>query len=84
MDAKSRIDAAASRLALCMPRRRRDQTVTAFGTVRSVAGSSMTVEVAGASLDVPFSTSCSGAREGDRAMLVKVGNSTTAVAVIKR
>jgi hypothetical protein len=84
MDAESRIDAAARRLSRCIPGRRREQTVTAFGTVRSVSGASMSVEVAGAALSVPFSTSCSGAREGDRAMLVKVGNSTTAVAVIKR
>lgn len=84
MDANGRIDAAARRLAGSIPGRRRSQTVTTYGTVRSVSGSAMAVEVAGASLTVPCTSACSGAENGDRAVLVSSGNNTTAVAVIKR
>lgn len=84
MDADGRIDAAARRLAGSIPRQRRSQTVTSYGTVRSVSGSTMAVEVAGSSLAVPCTSACAGASAGDRAVLVTAGNNTTAVAVIKK
>lgn len=84
MDAKGRIDAAARRLAGSIPRQRRSQTVTTYGTVLTVEGSSMSVEVAGTSLTVPCTSSCSGAARGDRAVLVTAGNSVTAIAVIRK
>lgn len=84
MDADGRIDAAARRLAGSIPRQRRSQTVTTYGTVKSVSGSTMAVEVAGATLAVPCTSACSGASGGDRAVLVSSGNTTTAVAVIKK
>lgn len=84
MDVKGRIDAAARRLAGSIPRQRRSQTVTTYGTVLTVEGSSMSVEVAGTYLTVPCTSSCSDAARGDRAVLVSSGNNTTAVAVIKK
>lgn len=84
MDAKGRIDAAARRLAGSIPRQRRSQTVTTYGTVLAVEGSSMSVEVAGTALIVPCTSSCSGAEKGDRAVLVTAGNSATAIAVIRK
>lgn len=84
MDADARIDAAARRLAGCIPARVRSQTLTTYGTVESMAGREMAVEVAGASLTVPCTSACSGAAKGDRAVLVTAGNTTTAVAVITK
>ena len=82
MDADGRIDAAARRLAGAIPSRRRNQTTTTYGTVKSVAGSSMRVEVAGSELTVPCTSACSAATRGDRAVIVTAGNTATAVAVI--
>lgn len=84
MGARGRMDAAARRLAAALPRRQRSQTVTTYGTVLTVEGSSMSVEVAGTSLTVPCTSSCSDAARGDRAVLVTAGNSVTAIAVIRK
>ena len=66
MDAKGRIDAAARRLAGSIPRQRRSQTVTTYGTVLTVEGSSMSVEVAGTSLTVPCTSWCRTRRGATR------------------
>lgn len=83
MDAESRISAAARRLAGVLPGRARPQTVTSYGTVSAVSGPRMTVDVAGASLDVPFAKSCEGAAKGDRVLIVSTNKNATAIAVMR-
>lgn len=53
-----------------------------YGTVNSVSGATMAVSVKGASLKLPYTTSCSGAKAGDRCIIQAIGPHAIVIGVL--
>ena len=55
-----------------------------YGTVKSVSGASMAVSVKGASLKLPYTTACSGAKTGDRCIIQAIGPHAIVIGVLAK
>lgn len=55
-----------------------------YGTVKSVSGASMAVSVKGASLQLPYTTACSGAKAGDRCIVQSIGPHAIVIGVLAK
>ena len=55
-----------------------------YGTVEAVSGASMAVSVKGASLKLPYTTACSGAKAGDRCIVQSIGPHAVVVGVLAK
>lgn len=55
-----------------------------YGTVNSVSGATMAVSVKGASLKLPYTTSCSGAKAGDRCIIQAIGPHAIVIGVLAK